>query len=324
MRGQCGQIAAQFIEQRVESRKSSGISPHGDSDQLVCIGRAIVYFRVAGVLHAFMNARYQDPVRGQFISEDPAIVDLNPNTGLAGAPNTATVDAFLNGSGQTSSAYLNDPQALNLYSYGRDNPLAHTDPTGRLTIDLSYNFVRELGANLGVGGAAGARIELWPSVGIQFYTGGSVGVGDGATLQARFYPYGTLDPQGQYDSVEAVGARGLYGGAVSRDADVAGQRPITALVNSGDTSIGFAVGVQTSVTYSHIYLHKPKYLFNWTPASTQSHSSGGGSTGQILPGSRGASSMFYGGGTSALSTPSTNGLPPPPPPPPPPRFGFGH
>ena len=39
-----------------------------------------------------MNARYQDPVRGQFISEDPAVVGLNPSTGLTGDPNTATVD----------------------------------------------------------------------------------------------------------------------------------------------------------------------------------------------------------------------------------------
>jgi hypothetical protein len=140
MRGQCGQIAAQFIEQRVESRKSSGISPHGDSDQLVCIGRAIVYFRVAGVLHAFMNARYQDPVRGQFITEDPAIVGIGPSTALTGNPNTATIDAFLNSDGQTSSAYLNDPQALNFYSYGRDNPLRYTDPTGKDYIDYNAAF----------------------------------------------------------------------------------------------------------------------------------------------------------------------------------------
>jgi hypothetical protein len=91
---------------------------------------------VAGILHAFMNARYQDPVREQFINEDPAIIGLNPNTALTGNSNTATVDAFLNGSGQTSSAYLDDPQALNFYSYGRDNPLRYTDPSGKY-VDIS-------------------------------------------------------------------------------------------------------------------------------------------------------------------------------------------
>src|SRR6516165_554750 len=83
-----------------------------------------------------MNARYQDPVRGQFINEDPAIVGLNPNSGLSGDPNTATVDAFLNSNGQSSSAYINDPQALNYYSYGRDNPLRYTDPSGKWYISL--------------------------------------------------------------------------------------------------------------------------------------------------------------------------------------------
>jgi hypothetical protein len=87
-----------------------------------------------------MNARYQDPVRGQFISEDPAVIGLNQSTGLSGDPNTVTVDAFSNGSGQTSSAYLNDPQALNNYSYGRDNPLRYTDPTGNDYTDYNAAF----------------------------------------------------------------------------------------------------------------------------------------------------------------------------------------
>jgi hypothetical protein len=68
---------------------------------------------------------------GQFINEDPALVGLNPSSGLTGDANTPTVDAFLTSNGQASSAYLNDPQELNLYSYGRDNPLKYTDPSGR-------------------------------------------------------------------------------------------------------------------------------------------------------------------------------------------------
>jgi hypothetical protein len=95
---------------------------------------------VVGVLHAFMNARYQDPVREQFVSEDPAIVGLNPSAGLTGDPNTATVDTFLNSNGQTSFAYLNDPQELNNYSYGRDNPLRYTDPTGKEYIGYNAAF----------------------------------------------------------------------------------------------------------------------------------------------------------------------------------------
>jgi hypothetical protein len=55
-----------------------------------------------------MNARYQDPIRGQFISEDPAFLAV-------------------------SNGDLNDPQQLNAYSYGRNNPIRYTDPTGKLT-----------------------------------------------------------------------------------------------------------------------------------------------------------------------------------------------
>jgi RHS repeat-associated protein len=58
-----------------------------------------------------MNARYQDPVRGQFISEDPIL--LTPS------------------SGQALNALLEDPQKMNFYSYVEDNPLRYTDPTGR-------------------------------------------------------------------------------------------------------------------------------------------------------------------------------------------------
>jgi RHS repeat-associated protein len=57
-----------------------------------------------------MNARYQDPVRGQFISEDPLVNGLSSGAKL-----------------------LMDPQQLNFYSYGRDNPVRYTDPSGDYT-----------------------------------------------------------------------------------------------------------------------------------------------------------------------------------------------
>jgi len=76
----------------------------------------------AGTGLNYMNARYQDPVRGQFLNEDPAVVGLNPATALVGNMNTATVDAFLNSVNHTSAAYLDDPQALNLYTMDEITP----------------------------------------------------------------------------------------------------------------------------------------------------------------------------------------------------------
>jgi RHS repeat-associated protein len=60
----------------------------------------------------YMNARYQDPVRGQFISEDPLFVTQDKSN-------------------------LKDPQSLNSYSYAKDNPIRYTDPTGKLTATQS-------------------------------------------------------------------------------------------------------------------------------------------------------------------------------------------
>src|SRR5215831_16048408 len=52
----------------------------------------------------YLNARYYDSARGQFITEDPTFWALKMN--------------------------LNNPQSLNSYSYADDNPVSKTDPNG--------------------------------------------------------------------------------------------------------------------------------------------------------------------------------------------------
>jgi RHS repeat-associated protein len=54
----------------------------------------------------YLQARYQDPTRGQFLSEDPIFL---------GDPRQQT---------------LTDPQSLNSYSYANDNPITRSDPSG--------------------------------------------------------------------------------------------------------------------------------------------------------------------------------------------------
>jgi RHS repeat-associated protein len=61
----------------------------------------------AGVVHALMQARYQNSSRGQFISEDPVFL------------------------GDPRQQVLTDPQSLNSYSYANDNPISTIDPSGR-------------------------------------------------------------------------------------------------------------------------------------------------------------------------------------------------
>jgi RHS repeat-associated protein len=72
------------------------------------------FFKVgAGVVHALLQARYYDGGgKGEFLSEDPVFL------------------------GDPKQQVLADPQSLNSYSYGNDNPITKSDPTG---LDAYYN-----------------------------------------------------------------------------------------------------------------------------------------------------------------------------------------
>ena len=69
----------------------------------------------------YMHARYYSPTVGRFLSVDPAI-DLRAN--------------------------LNNPQGWNRYAYVRNNPLRHTDPTGKYTCTGSVDQCKAVDANV--------------------------------------------------------------------------------------------------------------------------------------------------------------------------------
>ncbi|MDB4940249.1 MAG: hypothetical protein JWO40_674 [Candidatus Doudnabacteria bacterium] len=85
----------------------------------------------------YMNARYYDSIIGRFVSEDSAFLALG---------NTSLLMAMI---GSDTQSYLADPQSLNSYSYGRNNPLLFRDPTGRWSIAAAWN-----GAVINVGNNA--------------------------------------------------------------------------------------------------------------------------------------------------------------------------
>ena len=60
---------------------------------------------------SYLNARYYDSSRGQFVSQDPIFL--------------------------TSSQNLTDPQSLNSYSYSEGNPIAKEDPNGKQWVELA-------------------------------------------------------------------------------------------------------------------------------------------------------------------------------------------
>jgi RHS repeat-associated protein len=70
----------------------------------------------------YLNARYQNPTTGRFISEDPAFIAI-------GADQVTTAEEK-----QQRDAFFSDPQQLNSYSYARNNPLRWTDPLGLFNV----------------------------------------------------------------------------------------------------------------------------------------------------------------------------------------------
>ena len=67
---------------------------------------------------SYLNARYMDSSRGQFLSQDPSFLAVG---------NPALLRQF---TGQDQQRFLSDPQQMNSASYARDNPITNKDPNG--------------------------------------------------------------------------------------------------------------------------------------------------------------------------------------------------
>jgi len=61
----------------------------------------------------YLQARYYDSARGQFVNEDPVFW------------------------GEPKQQNLGDPQSLGSYSYAKDNPISNSDPTGLYAVEYS-------------------------------------------------------------------------------------------------------------------------------------------------------------------------------------------
>jgi RHS repeat-associated protein len=91
---------------------------------------------------SYLNARYYDGNRGQFLTEDPISLAVGDSSKLQQLAQ------------KQQNELLNDPQALNAYGYARDNPITNKDATGLLSqseIDLLFKTVN------GISGAEAAK-----------------------------------------------------------------------------------------------------------------------------------------------------------------------
>ncbi len=152
----------------------------------------------------YLNARYYDGSRGQFLSEDPVFLSLgNPNQ----------VGQLLD---QSQYQLLADPQQLNAYSYSRDNPTTTSDPQGLGVLEGSINAGYIFG-----GGVANFDIDTNSWLG-QFSYGPTIGPGIGARVSGTYDPNGSLDPAGLYFQVSAGAAAGV-GASYSSEAPLTWQ-----------------------------------------------------------------------------------------------------
>jgi len=97
----------------------------------------------------YLQARYMDPMRGQFLSQDPIFL------------------------GDPKGQLLTDPQALNSYSYASNNPITRSDPTGKFWWKEFYTnwngycvscFSRDNGLILKAGEVLGGRFAAQDAI----------------------------------------------------------------------------------------------------------------------------------------------------------------
>ncbi len=137
---------------------------------------------------AYLNARYYEGSRGQFLSQDPVHLAIG---------NAGQVKQL---SGQDMLRYLSDPQQLNSYSYARNNPIVNKDPTGNATY-------------IGNNGAGMTGIDTWNTntyyeSGDQALLSANASYGEANRYNAVSF-YNQVKPGGPWD-YKTVDSRGFY------------------------------------------------------------------------------------------------------------------
>jgi RHS repeat-associated protein len=139
----------------------------------------------ASVVQALLQARYYDSGKGEFLSEDPVFL------------------------GDPKQQALTDPQSLNSYSYGNDNPVTKSDPNGKY-IEISA------GATIPFAwwsGAVGVRFNADLSGAVAF-AGAGPGYGEGFHIGSLSYMPGPV-PQRTETKVVIGGDYMIAGGSVT-------------------------------------------------------------------------------------------------------------
>jgi RHS repeat-associated protein len=168
----------------------------------------------------YAQARYYDNSRGQFVSQDPSFLAVGDPSKIQDITSIS------------QQAFLADPQQMNSYSWGRDNPITLKDPAGRYW---------EISGNIMIPGrsfSAGIQIDKYGIVG---FMGGGVAYGGGGGVEVAWAP-GESVPHQRVASINvSAELADVYGGRISKNissysADAGGSIPV------GGPSVAFVFG----------------------------------------------------------------------------------
>jgi RHS repeat-associated protein len=160
------------------------------------------YFDQASNLN-YLNARYYDSSRGQFLTQDPLFL--------------------------SSSQNLQDPQSLNSYSYSDDNPITKSDPTGKQWEELVPLGIQMLRAYL-VNATIGESLR----VGTNIYGNVQQGVQSNDLTPSSFVP--TLSGQDYLTTALEAAPSSVLGPVGGKTAELVGASRL--LGNSTGVGIG--------------------------------------------------------------------------------------
>jgi RHS repeat-associated protein len=126
---------------------------------------------------SYLNARFYEANRGQFLSEDPTFLAIGDNNKIRQLTQ------------RDQSRFLSDPQQLNSYSYARGNPITNKDPEGLFVPEAVVGGI--IGGIVGLGIQGATDLVTWNLSSPQTYAGamaggatfgGIVGATDGLSL----------------------------------------------------------------------------------------------------------------------------------------------
>jgi RHS repeat-associated protein len=178
---------------------------------------------------SYLNARYYDGGRGEFMSEDPVSW------------------------GDPKQQSLADPQSLNTFSYSTDNPITKRDPSGK------YFEVSVSGTDSGFSGSLALQFTILPFVVNLVPAGGFGGGLEGSPFSASYTP-GPV-PQEDPGTISYGGDAALGGGlGYNRNGTYV---PQTVSLKNQSASWSFVVGVGADVYARKKY---PIPLFGSTDA----------------------------------------------------------